>query len=172
MSRSFRIDNPLEQFYSRADRENPDLLLDDISEVPGAPATREDNPPELNKDAGKRVTVDIQAPQAVKVIPGDVSTYLSENFHGWTATCASQIPKQVAAAQDHRTRIRVTNTEETNPVYIGSTAEESKADGYLLAAGKDIVIEATAAVWATLKTATPTDQALVTVLAEYAWPRG
>ena len=168
--RRFRIDDPLKDWFSKSDQENPDLLLDDISEVPGAPAMREDDPPELNKEEGKAVNVSLPDPQAVTIIPGSTEKYRRSNFHGWTTTCSSRIAKQIANAQEHRTSLLVRNTDTTNPVYIGDSAEESVGDGFLLGAGQTIVITATCDVWATLKTTTPTDQAIVTCLAEYAWP--
>lgn len=172
MRNRIRIDDPRDLTYTEDQQRDPELMID-RSETPIAPQIREDDPPELNKDAGKAVKVELVDPTPVRIVESSDSDYRARVFHGFTATCSAGIIKQIAAASDHRTRITLFNNggSGTLDVSIGSSAEEARADGYPLSDGQQLVIEATCAIWGYVRSTTTTDYVNVGVLPEYAWPR-
>lgn len=168
----FRIDDPRDVTYSNAQQVDPELLIDD-RETPINPQHREDDPPELNDDAGKRITVTLPEISPVRVIASTDADYRERAFHGFTTVVYAMSPKQIASANDHRTRITLTNNagSGTLVVHIGSSAEEAKADGFPLRDGQQLVIEANGEIWGYVRTTTATDYVIVGVLPEYSWPR-
>ena len=172
MRNRIRIDDPRDVTYSDAQQRDPELMID-RSETPIAPQLREDNPPELNEDTGKAVKVELANPVAVRVVKGSDEDYRDHVFHGFKTVCLVEVVKQIAAASDHRTRITLFNNGGAGAldVNIGSSAEEARADGYPLADGAQLVIEANCEIWGYVRSDTVTDYVIVGVLPEYAWPR-
>jgi len=157
--------------FTRRQKDDPNLFIDDVSSTPRPVEQREDNPPELNEETGLATTTTVPDPVAVSVVPGNDPVYTTLSAHGYTVTCFSQIPKQILNAQDYRIRAVIRNTGGTGTlaVSLGSSADEAKADGYTLETDNELEITSTVPVWGCVKTATSTDNAIVAVWTEYAW---
>lgn len=168
----FRIDDPRDVTYSEAQQRNSELLIDD-RETPINPQHREDDPPELNDDAGRQVSVGLPDVLPVRVVASSDADYRERAFHGFTTVVHAMVPKQIASASDHRTRITLMNNagSGTLVVHIGSSAEEARADGFPLRDGQQLVIESTCDIWGYVRTTVATDYVIVGVLPEYSWYR-
>lgn len=170
----WRFDNPLNQFYTKKQQKDPDLLLDTITEVPGPPKQVEDDPPEKNADEGLAYNFHVPDPIPVAVIPSPVHTYRNFSAHGYSTTCMDGLAKQLLNANDSRIAAIIRNAGGTgNPIiYIGSTADEARADGYPLSNGQTLTIKGTGAIWGIVKTGNETDIGSIGVFVEYAWVIG
>lgn len=169
----WRFDNPLNQFYTKKQQKDPDLLLDDISEVPGAPQQREDYPPKLNADEGLAYKIPLAQPIPVIVIPGPIWEYRNFSSHGFTVKCFDGVPKQILSASDSRITAIVRNVGSGTPtIYVGSTADEARADGYPIEALDGLTIKGTGPMWGCVKVGDGTSVSTCGVFVEYAWPIG
>lgn len=169
----WRFDTPLNQYFTKKQQADPDLLLDDISEVPGPVEHLEDDPPEKNAGEGLAYDVKVPDPIPVMVVPSPTWVYRNYTAHGFTVKCFDGVPKQILSASDNRIRAKVRNVTSATPtIYIGSTPEEAKADGYPLEALDDFTVVGTGPIWGCVRTGTATDVSSVGVFVEYAWPIG
>lgn len=165
----WRYDDLLRSF-TRQQRGDPDLLLEN-SEHPIAPAEREDDPPELNEDAGKQYRLLLPIPQPAYVIPHDISNYVTQNFHAYTVNVENNVPKQIVGAQEKRTYLRIKNGAAAggDSVTINSDPNMVTFDGWVLAPGESITINVTCGVWAYFVDAVATVVSMH-IYAEFAWP--
>lgn len=166
----WRFDKPLDQYFTKKQQNDPDLLLDEQSEVTGPPQHVEDDPPEKNADEGLAFTVKSPDPIPVTVVPGPSFKYRTYTAHGYTVKCFDGVPKQILGQNDSRITARIRNVGSGTPtVSLGSNADEARADGFPLEALDDLIIVSNGPVWGCVKTGNSTDVSTVGVWVEYAW---